>query len=157
MIVAADFYKWTRVFNLYGGSTPPPAPPGTIYTPISANLSGIASVSALIGFYQGNQSASGGLISVFVGFTVVDDGSGNLMRLTLTNPIAANFTNANQGKGNGGIIKTANLSVPGAVGDGVVHSVLPSTSGNAGMLITLEGASLSTSYYVALNWQYQIQ
>ncbi len=155
----AGFLDECAIFGvLFKNSPAPPqyTPPGGVFALTLTPAQGITSAVAVSAKYSGNINAENGIITVNAKLTVLADNSNDLMILKINNPIVANFTGAAQAQvSNFTIIKTTNLNLPGAIGDGCFHDLYAEVG--AGIILVFEGSQPAVEYILNAGWSYQIQ
>jgi len=127
------------------------------WIPDFSNLSGITGSAILVkASYFCPNSAAGGIVISNAEFIVTADDSGDLMSIDLSDAVTTNFSDAIQAGLMGfSIIKTANIGVVGATGDGWKNNLVAKDGG--GITLTFEGATTSTDYLVSVTWLSNIQ
>lgn len=134
----------------------PVTPPGGAYSPSIDIVGGLIATALTSAKYLGNYSGATGILNVTARFVAIADTSNALMIVEISNPFAAHFTGSNQAQISGfTIIRTSNLAMAGAVGDGWFHDLTAVSGG--GVLLSFEGALPSVSYTINAGWMYQIQ
>lgn len=143
---------WQNIFNLFTGNMPE-----GFYSPVITINSGINGSATLIkSSYRANNNSAGSMVDTSSQFLVTADDSGDLMWVTIQNPIPDHFSDINQAQLiSFSIIKSSNIGITGAVGDGWKNDLSANLSG--GVDVTFEGAEPSIEYLVSVSWRYQIQ
>lgn len=127
------------------------------WTPAFSNLSGITGSATLVkASYFCPSSSPGGIIIATAEFKVTANGSGSLMSIDLSDAVTTNFSAATQaGLMEFSIIKTSNIGIVGAIGDGWKNNLVAKIAG--GIRVTFEGANISTEYLISVTWFSNIQ